>query len=433
MHLPQTADPRSDAIAKELTLKVLDGIAAGRPLEKVAVRLWDGTLWPDAAPRAATVVLTRPSALKEMLLDGTEAGVGEAYIHGAFNIEGWMEAAFEFGDRIIEQTEGWSKKLKLGYLLLRLPDSPQAPGASHAAQLSGPRHSTKRDQAAIGFHYDVSNDFYRLWLDREMAYSCAYFAQPDQDIDGAQVNKFRHICRKLGLKPGMKLLDIGCGWGGLLMHAAKHHGVTGEGITLSRNQLALAQERIRAVGLQDKITVRLQDYREINQPEAFDAVVSVGMVEHVGRKMLPEYFQQASRLLRPGGLFLNHGIGLGPHPQPEQSGSFIQQYVFPDTDLISIGDMLCFAEGVRLEVRDVESLREHYMMTLRHWVRRLEARHDEALRHVTESIFRVWQLYMSGCAYGFQMGQLSIYQTLLAKLRPDGTSDAPSNRDAWYR
>jgi cyclopropane-fatty-acyl-phospholipid synthase len=433
MHLPQSADPRVDSIAKELTLKVLESIAEGRPPQRVAVRLWDGTRWPDEAPRAATIVLTRPSSLKEMLLQGTEAGVGEAYIHGAFNVEGEMEAAFEIADRIIEHTEGWSKKLKLGYLLLRLPDSPQAPGASHAAQLSGPRHSTKRDQAAIGFHYDVSNEFYQLWLDREMAYSCAYFATPDQDLDAAQVSKFRHICRKLGLKKGMRLLDIGCGWGGLLMYAARHHGIIGEGITLSKNQLALAQERIRAAGLEGRLTVRLQDYREVAQEETFDAVVSVGMVEHVGRKMLPDYFQQASRLLRPGGVFLNHGIGLGPHPLPEQSGSFIQQYVFPDTDLISIGDMLNFAEGARLEVRDVESLREHYARTLRHWVRRLEARHEEALRHVSESIFRVWQLYMSGCAYGFQMGQLSIYQTLLAKLRPDGTSNAPSTRGAWYK
>ena len=432
MHLPKSSDPRQDAIAKELTIKVLESLSGRRELRRVGVRLWDGTFWPDARARDATVVLARPSSLKEMLLPGTEAGVGEAYIHGAFHVEGEMEAAFELADRIVEQTEGWSKKLKLGYLLLRLPDSPQAPGASHAAQLSGPRHSTKRDQAAIGFHYDVSNEFYQLWLDREMAYSCAYFATPEQDLDGAQVNKFRHICRKLGLGPGMRLLDIGCGWGGLLIHAARHHGVTGEGITLSRNQLALAQERIRKAGLQDKLTVRLQDYREIPAEESFDAVVSVGMVEHVGRTMLPDYFQRAFRLLRPGGLFLNHGIGLGPHPLPEGSGSFIQQYVFPDTDLISIGDMLNFAEGARFEVRDVESLREHYMRTLRHWVHRLEVRHEEALRHVTESIYRVWQLYMAGCAYGFQIGQLSIYQTLLAKLRPDGSSLAPSTRDVWY-
>ena len=432
MSSAKTAAVGSDSIAKELTLKVLEGLANGRELQRVGFRLWDGTAWPDERPRNATIILKRPSALKEMLLPGTEAGVGEAYVRGAFNVEGEMEASFELADVLIEQTEGWSKKLKLGYLLHRLPDSEQPPRASQTAQLTGPRHSTKRDQSAVGFHYDVSNDFYRLWLDPEMAYSCAYFAHRDQDLAAAQTNKFRHICTKIGLKPGMKLLDIGCGWGGLLLHAAQNYGVTGEGITLSRNQLALAQERIREAGLQDRLTVRLLDYRELKETEAYDAVVSVGMVEHVGRKMLPEYFQQAYRLLKPGGVFLNHGIGLGPVPLPEQSGSFIQQYVFPDTDLVSIGDMLNFSEASRLELRDVESLREHYMLTLRHWVRRLEARQVEALRYVGEATYRVWQLYMSGCAYGFQVGQLSIYQTLLAKLLPEGTSAAPFTRAGWY-
>jgi cyclopropane-fatty-acyl-phospholipid synthase len=230
----------------------------------------------------------------------------------------------------------------------------------------------------------------------------------------------------------MRVLDIGCGWGGLLLHAAREHGVSGVGITLSQNQQAFAQERIRAAGLEDRIEIRLQDYREIPLEETFDAIVSVGMVEHVGRKMLPEYFRQAFRLLRPGGLFLNHGIGLGPQPLPKGSGSFIQKYVFPDTDLIPIGDMLNYAEGAGWGVRDVESLREHYAQTLRHWVKRLEAAHDEALRHVNEATYRIWQLYMAGCAYGFQIGQLSIYQSLLTKLRPDGTSNAPSTRGSWY-
>jgi cyclopropane-fatty-acyl-phospholipid synthase len=432
MSSAKTACAGADSIAKELSLKVLEGIVDGRELQRVAFRLWDGTPWPDERPRDATIVLRRPSALKEMLISGTEAGVGEAYVHGAFNVEGEMEASFELADVLIEQTEGWSKKLKLGYLLHRLPDSEPPARASQTAQLTGPRHSTKRDQAAVGFHYDVSNDFYRLWLDPEMAYSCAYFADHTQDLAAAQQNKFRHICAKLGLKPGMRLLDIGCGWGGLLLHAGRHHGITGEGITLSRNQLALAQERIREAGLQDRLTVRLLDYRELQETVAYDAIVSVGMVEHVGRKRLPEYFQRAHRLLKPGGLFLNHGIGLGPVPLPQQSGSFIQQYVFPDTDLVSIGDMHNFSEGAGLETRDVESLREHYMLTLRHWVRQLEARQDEALRHVSESTYRVWQLYMSGCAYGFQVGQLSIYQTLLAKLRPDGSTAAPFTRAGWY-
>jgi cyclopropane-fatty-acyl-phospholipid synthase len=394
-----------------------------RELRRINVRLWDGTYWPDARPHDATVVLTRPSSLKEMLLAGTEAGVGEAYIHGAFNIEGDMEAAFELADILIEQTEGWSKKLKLGYLLHRLPDFGHANGVAPAAQLSGPRHSTRRDREAIGFHYDVSNDFYRLWLDTAMVYSCAYFSRRDQSLEEAQQNKFRHICRKLDLKPGQRLL----------IYAAQNHGITGEGITLSKNQLALARERIREAGLQDSVNVRLLDYRDLNEPDAYDAVVSVGMVEHVGRKRLPDYFQQAYRVLKPGGLFLNHGIGLGAKPLPEQSGSFIQQYVFPDTDLLRIGEMLNFAEAARWGVRDVESLREHYALTLRHWVRRLEANHEEAARLVGEPIYRVWQLYMSGCAYGFQIGQLSIYQSLLVKLLPDGTSAAPLTREGWYR
>lgn len=426
-------DDRVDDIAKELTLKILESIAHGRVLRRVKLRLWDGSHWPDSHPTDATIVLTRPSSLKEMLSAGTEAGVGEAYIHGAFNVEGDMEAAFELGDLIIEETEGWSKKLKLGHLLHRLPDFDQPSGATQTAQLSGPRHSTRRDRAAISFHYDVSNEFYQLWLDSAMAYSCAYFTSRDQSLDDAQQNKFRHICRKLDLRPGQRLLDIGCGWGGLLLHAAKHYGVTGEGITLSKNQLALAQDRIREAGLQDRLTVRLLDYRELQEPEAYDAVVSVGMVEHVGRKMLPEYFQQAYRVLKSGGLFLNHGIGLGPLPLPEHSGSFIQQYVFPDTDLVPIGDMLNFAEKTHWGIRDVESLREHYALTLRHWVHRLEANHAEAVELVGEAAFRVWQLYMSGCAYGFDIGQLSIYQTLLVKLRPDGSSSAPLTREGWYR
>jgi len=429
----RATEDRSETIAKELTLKILEGIAHGRELRHVNIRLWDGSHWPDPGPRDATIVLTRPSALKEMLLAGTEAGVGEAYIHGAFNVEGEMEAAFELAELIIEHTEGWSKKIKLGYLLHRLPDPGQPFGARQTAQLNGPRHSTRRDQAAIGFHYDVSNDFYKLWLDPAMAYSCAYFSQREQSLEEAQRNKFRHICCKLDLRPGQRLLDIGCGWGGLLIHAAQNHGVTGEGITLSKNQLELAKERIREAGLQDSVSVRLMDYRDLQETEVYDAVASVGMVEHVGRKMLPGYFQQAHRALKPGGLFLNHGIGLGPRPMPANSGSFIQQYVFPDTDLLAIGDMLNFAEAARWAVRDVESLREHYALTLRHWVRRLEAAHDEVVDLVGEPTYRVWQLYMSGCAYGFDIGQLSIYQTLLVKLRADGSSQAPLTRECWYR
>ena len=420
-------------IAKELSIKVLEGIAHGYELRSINVRFWDGSYWPDDQPRAATVVLNRPSALKEMLLPGTEAGVGEAYIASAFDVEGDMEAAFELADILIKQTEGWSRKLKLGFLLERLSDAGQNSARFQTARLNGQRHSVKRDREAIGFHYDVSNAFYQLWLDPQMVYSCAYFARPEDDLETAQRNKLDHICRKLGLKKDDRLLDIGCGWGGLLIHAATHYGIRGEGITLSKNQLELARERIEAAGLQDRLTVRLQDYREMKEMETYDALVSVGMVEHVGVRKLSEYFQQAFRLLKPGGLFLNHGIGQGSEPLPRQSGSFIQQYVFPDTDLVHIGEMLNHAEGARFEVRDVESLREHYARTLRQWSHRLKEHHEEALQEVSEAVYRIWKLYMAGCAHGFQIGQLTIYQTLLAKLTSQGDSRALPSRAAWYR
>ncbi|HUB66049.1 MAG TPA: cyclopropane-fatty-acyl-phospholipid synthase family protein [Candidatus Methylacidiphilales bacterium] len=417
---------------KELTLRILESLTNGQKPANINVRLWDGSYWPDEAPKAATIVLNRPSALKEMLQKGSEAGVGEAYIRSAFDIEGDIEAAFELEDILVTQTGGWSKKLKTGFLLRHLSDS-TAITRTRSVHLTGQEHSLSRDKDAVRFHYDVSNDFYRLWLDPLMIYSCAYFSNPDNTLEAAQVEKLDHICRKLALRPGERLLDIGCGWGGLLIHAARHYGIVGTGITLSENQRELAQKRIEEAGLQDRITVRIQDYRALEEGESYDAIVSVGMVEHVGRKMLPEYFQRTARLLKPGGLFLNHGIGVGPIPLPTQSGSFIHQYVFPDTDLVPIGLSLAFAEDAHFEVRDVESLREHYALTLRHWVRRLEAKRDEALQYVNDTVYRIWKLYMAGCIRGFKLGKLSVYQTLLAKLTSDGSSRAPLTRSAWYR
>lgn len=294
------------------------------------------------------------------------------------------------------------------------------------------KHSLERDRKAIQFHYNLSNDFYALWLGKQMAYSCAYFQDPTEDLDTAQQNKFELICRKLGLRPGRRFLDIGCGWGGLVLHAAEHHGVHAEGITLSEQQLWHAQQLVQQRGLTDRITLHLRDYREIDEKEKYDAISSIGMVEHVGRENLPLYFGKVWRLLKPGGLFLNHGIGLGAVPFPGKSGSFIQQHVFPDSDLVPIEDMLKPAKMAGWEIRDVESLREHYALTLRHWVKRLEAAYEQALSFVDKSTYRIWRLYMSGCAHNFQTGRLSIYQTLLAKLDPNGTSRAPAVRSMWY-
>jgi len=431
---PALSDPVEIDPVTELTLHLLEIVAGGIPFRCLNVRLWNGVYWPNAKPKPATLVLNRPSALKEMLEGGSEVGVAEAYLHGAFDVEGDMVAAFELADLLGIQTRGWTQTLSVAALLHRLPSRPDEKSNefNRLASLKGTRNSVSRDRQAVRFHYDVSNDFYRLWLDPRMVYSCAYFENAETDLEKAQVRKLDHICRKLDLQPGERLLDVGCGWGGLLIHAATQYGVRADGITLSQNQLEWVQRLIEEKGLQDRVTVRLADYREMDNEELYDKAVSVGMVEHVGRKNFGVYFRQISKLLKPGGLFLNHGIGEGPVRRPNEGECFIERYVFPDSDLVQIGQMTEAAEKSAWEVRDVESLREHYALTLRHWVRRLESHHDEAVREVGETVYRIWRLYMAGSAHGFDRGYLSVYQTLLAKLTPEGDSRAPLTREGWY-
>lgn len=422
-------------ISVELTLHILKKIIGATPLQFLNIRLWNGLYWPDQTPKPATLVLNRPSALREMFENCSEIAIGEAYIHEAFDIEGDIVAAFELADILSDQTWGWTKNLAIASLIHRLPDPQSGKGIcpSRKVHLNGAKNSIPRDRNAVQFHYDISNDFYALWLDPRMVYSCAYFENPEMDLENAQLRKLDHICCKLNLQPGEHLLDIGCGWAGLLIHAAIKYGVKADGITLSQKQLEWAQSLVEKGRLQDRVTVRLLDYRELNDCQLYDKVVSVGMVEHVGRQNLGVYFQQAAKLLKPGGLFLNHGIGLGPVSRLNNGESFIEHYVFPDTDLVPIGQMLEAAGPASLEIRDVESLREHYALTLRHWVARLEAKHSEIVHETDEATYRIWRLYMAGSAHGFSRGHLSIYQTLLAKLMPTGNSHAPMTRKEWYR
>ncbi|MGQ9767688.1 MAG: class I SAM-dependent methyltransferase [Anaerolineae bacterium] len=419
--------------AAELTRRLLDGLFIGEAAQRVGVRLWDGTPWPDDAPRPATLVLNHPGALRAMLLPGHELGLAEAYLYDDFDIVGDIEAVFGLADALAAATAGWRKKLVTARDLLRLPAGPDHPtGRRGPARLTGKRHSVERDRAAVTYHYDVSNDFFALWLDRRMVYSCAYFQTTDDDLDSAQARKLDYICRKLRLKPGQRLLDIGCGWGGLAIHAAQHYSVDVTGITLSGPQVALANERIAAAGLADRARVQARDYRELDDPEGYDALVSVGMFEHVGAAVLPEYFARAWRLLKPGGVFLNHGIASRATDKPLHGPSFSDTYVFPDGELVPINVTLAAAEEAGFEVRDVESLREHYALTLRHWVRRLEAQHDAALQFVDEPTYRVWRLFMSGSAHGFTTGRLNVYQALLVKPDARGCSGLPLTRNDWY-
>ena len=344
-----------------------------------------------------------------MFLPGTEVGLAEAYLRNDFDIEGNIEAAFEVGDFLLSCLDDWKKKLKLGNLLIRLPEGDGRSTIQRGAgqllpRIRGKLHSPQRDRRTVTFHYDVSNDFYRLWLDRRMVYSCAYFKSRSDDLDTAQEQKLDYICRKLRLRSGQRLVDIGCGWGALVIHAAKHFGIHAEGITLSEPQAEWARSRIAEAGLENKAKIELRDYREIaaEGSELYDAIVSIGMAEHVGRERLPDYFAAGHRALKPGGVFLNQAIAEDIVPRPGKGdGSFIEQYVFPDGDIPPLPIMLRAAESSGLEIRDVENLREHYALTLRHWLRRLEARHDEALRFVDEETYRVWRLYIAGSAHGF--------------------------------
>lgn len=418
----------------EATVDFLNQLLEHRPLEKISIRLWDGTLWPDENPREATVVLKHPGALRSMLSSGTAKGLGEAYLRDDFDVEGNIEEAVELAVALEHRPTGWLASLTNYYKLHRLPAPPREnlPVENTRIEKNGKRHSLSRDRAAISYHYDVSNDFYRLWLDQEMVYSCAYFETPDTALDAAQLAKFRHLCRKLRLRPGQRLLDIGCGWGGLARYAARNFGVEVVGVTLSEQQAEFARQRVAEAGLAGQVKIELRDYRQLRVEEEFDAIVSVGMAEHVGRENLTNYFKTVAALLRRGGVFLNHAIGEGRQAERFHGPSFVDAYVFPDADVPPIPWVLRSAEAAGFEVRDVENLRDHYTLTLRHWVRRLEASHERAVALVGESTYRVWRLYLAASAHGFDHGDIAIYQTLLAKPHVDGRTNLPLTRQDWY-
>jgi len=422
--------------AKETSLEILDTIFSAYPAHDFAVQLWDGTTWPKNAPAVPifTLRLTHPGALRKMFLPPTELNLGESFIYGDFDIDGDVVAAYPLAEYFENMDWGVGDKLSLARRLLLLPNTSAERSGRQAAQVTGEQHSGGRDRQAISYHYDVSNDFYALWLDQRMIYSCAYFADPSEDIDTAQERKLDLICRKLRLQPGERLLDIGCGWGGLVIYAAQHYGVEALGITLSQPQVDLARERIAQADLGDRCRVEYLDYREVAPEQPFDKLVSVGMFEHVGEAKMRVYFDQARELLQPGGAFLNHAIARpGWIPASNQRDTFSNRYVFPDGELVPVSLSARVAEEGGFEVRDVESLREHYALTLRRWVERLESKHVEALQTVDEVTYRVWRLYMSGSAAGFDSGRLNVYQTLLVKPGSDGASGLPLTRADWYQ
>jgi cyclopropane-fatty-acyl-phospholipid synthase len=320
--------------------------------------------------------------------------------------------------------------VRLVGMVRRLPNNPTP--RLREARRRGRIHSRSRDRAAIDFHYDQPAEFYRSFLDGDMVYSCAYWDDGIESLEDAQSAKLDYILHKLRLRAGERLLDIGCGWGALLVRAAQRFGATALGITLSGKQHDEARRRIAAAGAADSARVELRDYRELGD-ERFDKIVSVGMFEHVGRSHLREYFRAAYRALRPGGLFLNHGIS--DQSEGRKDGKvrgFMRRFVFPDGELVAAGDALAIAERVGFEVRDVENLREHYVRTLRAWIGNLERNRDAAVSAAGERAYRLWRLYLAGSAQGFRVGRLGVFQSLLARPNPDGRVELPPTRRELY-
>ena len=393
----------------------------------LALRLWNGTTIRlgraelDEPVARFTLVCRSPNVVCSMLLGRSPLRLVEAYFRGDIDIEGDFFAALRLKDHLHSIRLSFRDRLGALITAFRVRASndarPGPRGLSSSLQgVTVKTHSKTENRAAISFHYDVSNEFYRLWLDEERVYSCAYFTSPDESLDQAQRNKLEHICRKLRLKPGDRLLDIGCGWGALVCWAARHHGARAHGITLSRQQFEYAEQRIRDEGLQDQVTVELRDYRDLAGEGVYDKVSSVGMFEHVGLANLPTYLMIVRRVLRPGGLFLNHGI---THDEEGWKKSvtteFINRYVFPDGELDCVSNIQLGMERAGFEIHDVEGLRPHYALTLRHWVQRLEANREAALREVDEPTYRVWRLYMAACALDFEAGSTGIYQIVASK------------------
>lgn len=412
----------------------LQELFSNSPPQDVAFRFWDGSLWPpDRSTQSAVVVFPSLEGFCRIFQAPGELNVAEAFIRGDYDIEGDLESVVAMAANVARDSRNLSRVAALARRLFRIRRLKLA-GGNRAASLAGRTHSPSRDRQAVQFHYDVSNAFYRLWLDRRMVYSCAYFQNASDSLDQAQEAKLDLICRKLRLKPGMRLLDIGCGWGALLLHAASRYGVQAMGVTLSRNQASLAADKIREAGLQDQCRVELMDYRDLDESEPFDRIASVGMVEHVGESHLPGYFRKAFRLLKPAGAFLNHGISCAWHARrSDYKNSFTNRYVFPDGELIPLCTMLSAAEEAGFEVRDIENLREHYTLTLRHWVGRLEQSCHRALEHVNDQTYRTWRLYMAASAYGFASGNLQLFQSLLARPGAGGIAGVPLTRADWYR
>ncbi|GHD40718.1 cyclopropane-fatty-acyl-phospholipid synthase [Thalassobaculum fulvum] len=412
-----------------------------------SLRLWDGTLEPLGTDPVAGLALriASPGVISSLLHRPSLDRLIRHYAKGDIAVEGGSLIDFAEPLMLDRSYRRRFRRIAKGALIRGLlpfffgrgddPDRTRDFGADS----EGRGRKGGDNRRFIRFHYDVGNDFYRLFLDPEMQYSCAHFPHWDATLEEAQLNKLDLICRKLRLKPGETLLDIGCGWGGLLCHAVRSYGVVGHGVTLSAEQLAFAQAKVERLGIADRVTLHLKDYRELASTAegGFDKIASVGMYEHIGLAAIPEYFRTVQRLLKPGGLFMNHAISRGAKRRrrrfagrPEQRA--LQKYIFPGGELDDIGHTIAEMEIAGFEVQDVEALRQHYQKTTREWHRRLYENREAAEALVGPETTRIWAAYLAGCSFAFQRGSARIYQTLASK-SPKGFTAVPPTRHDIYR
>ena len=394
-------------------LKMLEGRLRQHCLP-VAVELWNGKALRLADQPTVTLKINTPQELLHLALPSL-GQLARSYVTRGLDLSGPMREIIGMGERLCEKDVLTNKSRRARPWW---------------------KHSKPADRKNISHHYDVSNDFYALWLDAQRVYSCAYYKRDDDTLELAQIQKLNHLCRKLNLQPNEAFLDIGCGWGGLILWAAQHYGVRATGITLSQNQHDYVQAQIQARGLHERVTVHLMDYRDIPEDLLFDKIASVGMFEHVGRQNLPKYFAKIYRLLKPGGLVLNHGItssGLNTAGLGSGISDFIDEYVFPGGELVHVSQVVESLSAQGLECWDVECLRPHYARTLWHWVDRLESHAEQAKEIVGEEKYRIWQIYMAGSAHAFERAWMSIFQILGGKALANGKMPYPLTREHVYQ
>ncbi|VAX22983.1 Cyclopropane-fatty-acyl-phospholipid synthase [hydrothermal vent metagenome] len=393
----------------------------------VSVRLWNGEIVVGSGGAPCMLTFNQPGPLRELVIRRDWYTLAESFILGLVDVDGDFEAVVSLVATL--QKSGFSRRsrLRMMWRAARLPYYDFRDGLGSVANDGKSRANCLE---SIAHHYDLSNEFYKLWLDPEMTYSCAYFKEESQSLAKAQSDKIDHILRKLRLKPGQTLLDIGCGWGGLAIQAAREYGALAYGITLSERQFSHAVERVQKEGLQDKVKIELKDYRDLPHDQRFDRIVSVGMFEHVGIASFPEYFGFVKRALGPEGLFLNHGITNYSGWNPDPAQRFLNKYVFPDGELTKLSVVINAMEEADFEIFDVENLRCHYTMTLRRWVRSLEENREKVTNLVGDMTYRIWRLYMGASACGFDNGEDMVFQILGG--HRGGARSTPLRRDDIY-